>query len=236
MWRVGHHWQHLPGVCQIVTESGGTRAVSDYRVRMQRDLDPSLPSSSRSTSRVTSLQVSVVACRLFLARGVDSTTVLEISRAAGVSARTFHRFFPAKYDSVEPVLRAGMQRYISAVESIDPAITSSEALVDALAASLVASTADFTDMPTRALLELVLTTPELWSVWLRVNEECARALEPSMSMRSMFGGDEFAVRFWCSTIVTADRIASEYWALEGGDIRDHVERSMALLKREWFAT
>ncbi len=49
--------------------------------------------------RETEREVSDAAIELFESRGVHATTVDEIARAAGISARTFFRYFPTKEDA-----------------------------------------------------------------------------------------------------------------------------------------
>lgn len=47
-------------------------------------------------------EVSEVALRLFAARGVDAVTVEDIAEAAGISRRTFFRWFESKEEAVLP--------------------------------------------------------------------------------------------------------------------------------------
>lgn len=62
-------------------------------------------SSARSglrdrTRDVVRAQIADVAVDLFIERGFDRVTVEEIAAAVGISARSFHRYFPAKEDTV----------------------------------------------------------------------------------------------------------------------------------------
>ncbi|MFC8797618.1 TetR family transcriptional regulator [Promicromonospora sp. NPDC057138] len=58
---------------------------------------PSLREISRDAVRT---RITDVALGLFVERGFDQVTVEQIAAAAGMSARTFHRYFPAKEDVV----------------------------------------------------------------------------------------------------------------------------------------
>lgn len=55
--------------------------------------DPTLRELSR---RAATQRLSDVAIRLFAERGYDATTVEEVATAAGISERTFFRYFPTK--------------------------------------------------------------------------------------------------------------------------------------------
>lgn len=52
------------------------------------------------TRRLAQTELTTVAQDLFLAQGYDSTTVDQIAAAAGMSKRTFFRYFPSKDDLV----------------------------------------------------------------------------------------------------------------------------------------
>lgn len=57
---------------------------------------------SRAEHKVrTSRAIQAAALELFLERGYDDTTIDEIAERAGVSARTFYRYFPVKEDVLE---------------------------------------------------------------------------------------------------------------------------------------
>ena len=50
----------------------------------------------------TADEIERVAIELFAVRGFDTVTVDEIAEAAGISARTFFRYFPTKRTSCAP--------------------------------------------------------------------------------------------------------------------------------------
>lgn len=58
---------------------------------------PGLRDRTRDAVRA---QIAEVAVDLFSERGFDGVTVEEIAAAVGISARSFHRYFPAKEDAV----------------------------------------------------------------------------------------------------------------------------------------
>lgn len=59
------------------------------------------PNALRDVARASvRAHIAAVAIDLFAERGFDRVTVEDIADAAGISARTFHRYFPAKEDAV----------------------------------------------------------------------------------------------------------------------------------------
>src|SRR5687767_2933893 len=63
-----------------------------------RDTNP-VPIRER-TRRLAQTELTAVAQDLFAAQGYDNTTVDQIAAAAGMSKRTFFRYFPSKDDLV----------------------------------------------------------------------------------------------------------------------------------------
>jgi AcrR family transcriptional regulator len=193
-------------------------------------ISPPVAPLAERRRQATMLEVSAAAADLFLARGVDATTVTDIAAAAGISARTFHRYFPAKAEALGPVLEEGLKRYLRGVAAL-PGKLGTEDLLDGLAAALTDTLTGPLSGRDPELLRLVVATPELLSVWLRMHEECALALTPLLSRRLPDGSDPLYARYLGAAVVTANRLAVEHWASNGGDIRDHLDRCLQLLRR-----
>ncbi|WP_262401443.1 TetR/AcrR family transcriptional regulator, partial [Actinomadura sp. CNU-125] len=60
----------------------------------------------------TELEIARAAASLFAERGSGGTTVEAIADRAGLSLRTFYRYFPTKQDAVAPLLSTGAQRWL----------------------------------------------------------------------------------------------------------------------------
>jgi len=81
----------------------------------------------RSTTRS---RLEQVALGLFEARGFDGTTVDDIAKAAGISRRTFFRYYPSKNDVVWGDFEARLATMEAELESADAAVPPLEALAD----------------------------------------------------------------------------------------------------------
>ena len=65
----------------------------------------------------TADEIERVAIELFAGRGFDDVTVDEIADAAGISPRTFFRYFPTKADVVRAHMRRLVDRLVRALEA-----------------------------------------------------------------------------------------------------------------------
>lgn len=82
--------------------------------------DPGTPTGLRERKKQqTRARIEDAALRLFLARGIDGTTVEEIADAAGVAPRTFFRYFAGK-DAVLADLDAQRRDWVRAAVAARP--------------------------------------------------------------------------------------------------------------------
>lgn len=118
-------------------------------------------------------ELEVIALRLFSTNGFDDTTVEQITDAAGVSGRTFFRYF----DSKASVLWYAFDAEVEALRHAFDAIPPRTALMDAIRQAVVSvnryTAADVPELRTR--MQLVSSVPALqasaaphYDAWERV--------------------------------------------------------------------
>lgn len=157
----------------------------------------------------TADEIAQVAAGLFAKQGVAGVTAAEIAAAAGVSLRTFYRYFATKEDAVAPVLEVGAARWQSAFADAsgdlggaipgiiaDQLTPSSDVEHDALAGM-------------RPVLRALSEDRELRAVWDRVNHDSERRLADLVLER---GGERFDARLLAAAATEAIRIGLEEWA------------------------
>ncbi len=110
---------------------------TQQRARPFAEAVPSAPASLKSrTQQVVRDALSAAAMELFHKRGFEAVTVEEIARAAGVSRRTFFRYYESKEDVMVEVLDRDRERLLAelAARPLDepPLLALRNALVPAI--------------------------------------------------------------------------------------------------------
>jgi AcrR family transcriptional regulator len=158
--------------------------------------------------RAVRAEIAEVAFALFVERGFDQTTVEDIAAAAGLSRRSFFRYFPTKEDTVLGFLYEVGERLAEAV-SARPA---AEDAWTALRAGFDVVIEGFLARPKEAvaLLRLIHGTPALRARhqdkqehWRRLLTEAVRprtstALAADLLVTSALGAFDVACRHWLS--------------------------------------
>ena len=106
-----------------------------YSLGRPVDTSKTLTPSLRDRQKIQTRRVlRDAALKLFAARGYDATTTEEIAEKAGVSARTFFRYFPTK----ESVLIGGERQWNQSIIDSYPDQPGSSSDIDALCATFAA--------------------------------------------------------------------------------------------------
>lgn len=168
--------------------------------------------------------------KLFGKHGFDVTTVDDIVAAAGVSRRTFFRYFNSKEDVVFDWMREQGEYMLRALTARPPQETPIESIT-----SMFLKLADYHDAnPKRArfLSSLIMETPSLSS---RYHDEYAkwedRYIEVLQRARTSSTREAFAVRVQVAATVSAFVVAVRTWIKDRGrgPLRARVEAAFAIL-------
>ncbi|WP_203785855.1 TetR family transcriptional regulator [Paractinoplanes rishiriensis] len=177
------------------------------------------PSLAERKRQLVVDELTEAALRVLAAKGFDATTVDEMVAAAGVSRRTYFRYFASKEDVVVrlladlgAVMRAELQRR-------PPDEPAGAALRHAVAAAV----ADWAGQPDRALrvVRMVLHTPALHASFLQREAQWRDDLAALLISRTPGRGDLYpqlaagialtvfhaVLQRWCDSNGTADPMA-----------------------------
>ncbi|MGQ4516835.1 TetR family transcriptional regulator [Streptomyces sp. DW26H14] len=144
------------------------------------------------------------ALELFETQGYERTSVAQIARAAGLTERSFYRYFPDKRE----VLFAGHElvaHLVARVEAADPGLGPLEALLTAL------RTADEVFRSREFLLrrvKVIADSPALAERDLIKLADIAEALVPALGRRGVEPG---TARFIIDVVMAVSRRATSRW-------------------------
>jgi AcrR family transcriptional regulator len=177
------------------------------------------------------------ALELFETQGFERTTVAQIARAAGLTERSFYRYFPDKRE----VLFAGTEleaHLVAGVEAADPDLTPVEALLAAL------RTTEEIYRPRESLLRrvgVIAANPALAERDLIKLAAVADALARALERRGVEPGE---ARFVADVVLAIhrratsrwlahpDAVLSEFVALAAAELREVMVPSAPAARRE----
>ncbi|MDI3405064.1 TetR/AcrR family transcriptional regulator [Streptomyces cavernicola] len=186
-----------------------------------------MPGSSLTERRkaATRRDIAHTAAALFVEHGLRATRAEDIAREAGVSPRTFFRYFATKEESVAPLFAAGTQRWVAAVRAAPDGLSVADVLIkaaddalDPAAGSHAESVANAESLEwVRALLRMAEDAPALRSVW---NDACFAAETALLDVLAERSGVSRAegeppsrgLRLAAAVASTAIRVSVECWA------------------------
>ncbi|MFD7492316.1 TetR family transcriptional regulator [Streptomyces sp. NPDC059832] len=177
--------------------------------------------------RLVSGELTEAALQLLASKGFDAVTVDEIVTAAGVSKRTFFRYFASKEDVVVQFLAdmgAGMREELAARPAGE---RPSVALLRAVSVSLAACA--HPDHSERALrvVQLILRTPALRARFMERQAQWREELTAELAQRTGLGSDaDLYPRLAAGMALTAFDAVLERWSAGDG-----AEDPVALLDR-----
>jgi len=158
------------------------------------------------------LRASEACCALFVARGSTQLTVAEITDAIGISARSFHRYFPIKAECVKPVFDWTTATFNEHVSS-----ASGDSVHELLVTGFARMLGGDVKERTRTLFPLVFRDEEMWSVFLRAVHVGESTLAPALAARLGVAADSTQGRAAAAAVATATRLALEEMVERGVD-------------------
>lgn len=179
----------------------------------------------RATTRS---DLALVAVRLFLARGFDETTVEEVALAAGVSRRTFFRYFPTK----SSVLWNDFELEIAAIGRLLAEVPPEVPMMDAIRSSVVAANHyDAADLPElRARMTLIGTVPSLQAAAVVHYDAWERAIAAFVSSRLGSPPDSLVPLSLSRATLAVCRAAYDVWAARAeGPLTAHLDEAIRTL-------
>ncbi|GEC74518.1 TetR family transcriptional regulator [Microbacterium maritypicum] len=167
----------------------------------------------------TERDIAAAAAALFAGQSVTGVTAEQIAARAGVSVRTFYRYFARKEDAIAPILSVGAQRWQEAFAEVGE--RSLRAQIPAvIRAQLVEDRSDVGERTETEGLELdtmlgVLRGLDddtaMRDVWLRVNDDSERRLRVILQDRGLAVWEATLL----ATVTTASiRVGLEQWAAD----------------------
>ncbi|UOQ90666.1 TetR/AcrR family transcriptional regulator [Agromyces endophyticus] len=177
---------------------------------------PAPPSLTARRKAATQLEIARAAAVLFAEHGADQVTAETIAASAGVSLRTFYRYFRTKEDAVAPLLAGGADAWQQALAATtgDP--------IAAIPAVIEAQLTPVTELDheglrwTRGLLRAAVDDPALLTVWHRVNHDSEARLRAIIAELVDEDADPFEVRLTATAATDAVRVGLEAWAAGDG--------------------
>jgi AcrR family transcriptional regulator len=139
----------------------------------------------------TTVALQDAAYRLFTERGYGKTTVDDIAAAAGVSTRTYYRYYRNKEDVVLGPLGESLEHYRE-ILATRPA---SEPPLQALQQSFMQFTSDVEDPTMRTRLELVAAEPELQRGAFQLGTRWQSEITSDLAVKSP-GGEDHRRSLW----------------------------------------
>ncbi|MGK5681978.1 TetR family transcriptional regulator [Actinoplanes sp. URMC 104] len=160
-----------------------------------------------------------VALQMLATRGYDETTVDDIAAAAGMSRRTFHRYYASKEDVVIQLLADMGDQMRAELESRPPGERPAESLRHAVSTAINFCAGHHDAVKTLNVVRLILRTPllharslerqsrwqaDLAAVLAKRLGTAPRDLYPQLAARMAFAALDTALERWACTEGVAD--------------------------------
>ncbi|WP_170210186.1 TetR/AcrR family transcriptional regulator [Saccharopolyspora antimicrobica] len=143
---------------------------------------------------------------VFADAGDSSPTVAQLAEAAGMSQRSFYRYFATKEDCLRPVFDEGNRAFAAALAEQPPNTGLADAMLRAFDLTYAAST----DEEARALMAAVFADDVLRRVWLQATYEITELLRPSVAALLGASADDVRTTVVCGQAALLNIVALEH--------------------------
>lgn len=164
----------------------------------------------------TERDIADAAAALFAEQSVAGVTAEQIAARAGVSVRTFYRYFARKEDAITPILSVGAQRWQEAFAQVGE-LSLRERIPAVIHAQLAEDgsgerSSDGLELDTMlGVLRGLDDDTAMRDVWLRVNDDSERRLRAILRERGIAVWDAALL----AAVATASiRVGLEQWAAD----------------------
>jgi AcrR family transcriptional regulator len=174
--------------------------------------------------RHTRAQLSSVALRLAVERGIAHVRVEDIAAEAGISPRTFNNYFPSKEAAIVSVATFRADKFCAALR----ARPAHEPLHDALTAAVLDLFAGEPDRDWIARSQLIRNEPSLFAEERKSDAQIEHTIANEIATRTNTDPSELKPRLIASLVVAAIHTAVRYWldTPTVGTLRDALTASM----------
>jgi AcrR family transcriptional regulator len=173
----------------------------------------------------TRAEIAEAAAELFVDRGFEATTIEEIAAAAGISQRTFFRYFPRKEDIVMASGETGVKRLALQLE----ARPRKEPLEEAMRAAIDAALEEADEGPLhRMRMTLMAKVPALRARWLEEARAAQDVLAEVVARRLGVDASSVQPRLVAASYAAMTQTVWEMWA-EDHDLREVLAEALDIL-------
>lgn len=179
-------------------------------------------------SEMMATELEVVALGLFAEHGFSEVTVEEIASEAGISVRTFYRYFPAKED----VLQLQIERRSEALRAALAARPADEPPLQSLRLALAEVVATEDPALLRRWIAVVAATPGLVKGILGgIQLKAQPVLVGFFAARLGLPRDDLAPTMLAAAAGGVIQAVQTRWYLEGGDLAAALSEGLEVLER-----
>ncbi|MFB9411319.1 acyl-CoA-like ligand-binding transcription factor [Dactylosporangium matsuzakiense] len=195
-------------------------------------VDERPPTLAERKRQLVSEDLREVALQLLAAKGYEETTVDDIVAAAGMSRRTFHRYYASKEDVVIQLLADLGAQMRTELAGRPPAEPPAVALRHAVSVAVNFCADHHDPVKTLAVVRLIQRTPALRARTLERQSRWQADLAEVLAERLGLPADDLYPDLATRMALAAFDAAMERWALSDGaaDPRALTERAFALLE------